>query len=326
MPQKRIIVTGIGGNVGQGILRNIHASPYDTFVIGTNVDSFSGGNHLCDAFYKVPYAYEDNYLHAILNIVAKEKVDLIIPATDYEVFYLASFKDQIPCAVAVSDLDTARIYLDKYKTFQFFKAHEIPFAEAYLPSAYDHSFRNCIAKPREGRGSRGLVHNPVDFSEYSDEAYMIQDLIIGKEITTAFYVTKDNTLHGHITFVRSLENGATQLCRVTQSYDEAMESIIKKMISATRIRGAANVQSIVNDKGAIIPFEINCRISGTNSIRSQFGFRDVEYTLAEYLFDEIPKPPVIQPGSAARILMDVIYKGTQEYSQLTDKNNAHYLY
>ncbi|MAT90634.1 MAG: hypothetical protein CMC35_08065 [Flavobacteriaceae bacterium] len=326
MPQKRIVVTGIGGNVGQGIIRNIRAAPYDTYVIGTNVEAFSGGNHLCDAFYKVPYAYHEEYLHAILAIVAEEAVDLIIPATDYEVYYLAAFKDQIPCAVAVSDLDTARIYLDKYETYRFFKTHEIPFAEAYLPSAYDHSFTESIAKPRKGRGSRGLVLNPADVSIYSDEEYMVQELIRGEEITTAFYVNKQQALHGHITFVRTLENGATNLCTVTERYNTSVEKIITKMISVSSIQGAANVQSMVTKNGDIIPFEINCRISGTNSIRSQFGFKDVEYTLAEYLFEEAPEPPVIEPGSAARILMDVIYKGAHDYSGLSDKKYPHYLF
>lgn len=89
MVEKRVLVTGIGGNVGQGIIRNIKATSFNIKVVGTNIDDFSAGNHLCDVFYKVPYAYDENYISTIKLIVEKETIDLILPATDFEVFYLS---------------------------------------------------------------------------------------------------------------------------------------------------------------------------------------------------------------------------------------------
>ena len=52
MEKKTVLVTGIGGNVGQGIIRNIHSYDPSIRVVGTNVTSFSAGNHLCDTVYK----------------------------------------------------------------------------------------------------------------------------------------------------------------------------------------------------------------------------------------------------------------------------------
>lgn len=327
MEQKKVLVTGIGGNVGQGIIRNIKASDYDIKVIGTNISAFSPGNHLCDAFYEVPYAYDENYIPTIQKIIAKEGVDLIIPSTDYESYYLSVNRAQLNCPVATSAASTTTIYLDKYETFLHHEKHGIAFAKATLPSLYKGEYKECILKPKKGRGSRGLHLNPKSWEQFSDEEYMVQDLIRGKEITCAFYVNKQNRLHGMITFERELENGATNQCTVIDDYDTELKKIILQMIEKANFAGAANLQAIVNEEtGEISPFEINCRISGTNSIRSNFGFKDIEYTLQEYVYDEMPEYVNTTKGSAVRILMDVIYRDATDVTQLKDNSSDFYLF
>ncbi|HUH18921.1 ATP-grasp domain-containing protein [Albibacterium sp.] len=325
MDQKVVLVTGIGGNVGQGIIRNIRTLQQPIKVIGCNVTEFSAGNHLCDKFHLVPFSYEEEFIPAIIKIVEKEKIDLIIPSTDYEVYYLAKHADRIPCTIATSASETTEIYLDKYKSFLHHQKHDIPFAKAYLPSDYNNEFAEFIAKPREGRGSRGLAINPPSYQDFSDD-YMIQELFKGIEITTAFYVNKQNKLHGFINLERKLDNGATNECRVNRNYDDQLKDILEKIIQHSSIRGSANLQSIVTADGKIMPFEVNCRISGTNSIRSNFGFEDVKYTLEEYLYNTAPSEPKIINGVAIRIMMDVIYPNQESNSNLSDNSSKHFIY
>lgn len=326
MDKKRIIVTGIGGNVGQGIIRNIRATDFKIKVIGTNIDSFSSGNHLCDTFYKVPYAYDENYIQTINTIVTKEQIDLIIPSTDFEVFYLAKYQDQIPCKVVVSDFNTAFNYLDKYNTYLHFEKHNIPFATSFLPSNYNKELLDIIVKPRKGRGSRGIQINPKEYTVFSDEDYMIQEYHQGVEITTAFYVDKSQKMHGFITFERVLENGTTTHCKVVSKYNEQIEQIILNIIKVSQIKGSANLQAIVTKTGKIIPFEINCRISGTNSIRSNFGFKDVEYTLEEWLYNLKPTKPNVKNGVATRVLMDVIYTEASDFNEAKDNSSKYHIF
>jgi carbamoyl-phosphate synthase large subunit len=326
MDKRKVLVTGVGANVGQGIIRNIRSLGYDIQVVGCNVVSFSAGNHLCDAFYKVPFAYEADYIEAIKNIVENEHVDLIIPSTDYEAFYLSQSADKIDAVIAASDSETTGIYLDKYLSSVHHVKYNIPFAASFLPSLYKGEFDNFIAKPRKGRGSRGLHINPLTWNQFTDEEYVIQEFHKGEEVTTAFYVDKQNQLHGHITLLRDLDNGATTKCKVVFDYDKEIESILQGIIKSCGIRGSANLQSIVNQSGDIIPFEINCRISGTNSIRSNFGFEDVKYTVEEYLLNKRPSKPEIIPGIAVRILMDVIYLNKENYDECPDNKSTFYIY
>ena len=326
MEKKVVLVTGIGGNVGQGIIRNITKTGFPIKVIGCNVTDFSAGNHLCEVFYKVPYAMDDSYIDTINAIVTQENVDLIIPSTDYEVYYLSKYRAELKCKAVVSELDTTERYLDKYISYTYHNAHQLPFAPSYLPSTYPVGlFKDIILKPREGRGSRGIHINPIDIHTFSDE-YMVQQLVNGKEITTAFYVNNQKELHGFINLERKLDNGATNECFVNRNYDETLEIILKQIIAKNNFVGSANLQSIVTDSGEIIPFEINCRISGTNSIRSNFGFEDVRYTLEEHLYNLPASIPNIIEGAAVRIMMDVIYPNKGDINSLKDKSSEHYIF
>jgi len=174
-----------------------------------------------------------------------------------------------------------------------------------LPGDYN----KAIAKPRKGRGSRGLFFDFKNDIELSDEEYLIQELHEGREITIAVYVSYLNKkTHGFIAMERELENGATVYCKVVTGFNDEINKIIDKIVINSDIVGSFNIQCIYSEKiKELIPFEINCRISGTNSIRSSFGFNDVEYIVEELLFNNPLKKIEIQEGSAYRTLSDIIY-------------------
>ncbi len=318
---KVVLVTGIGGNVGQGILRNIRNNFPTIKLVGTNTVYHSAGNHFCDKVYEVPFSMHKDYISTIVAICAAQKVDLIIPATDYEVYYLGEQKEHLP-KIAATESKTAQNFINKYKTWELFQQANIPFAKSFLPSQYKNNFTNCIVKPAEGRGSRGIEINPPSPSSFSDD-FIVQELIEGVEITTAFYVTSERELHSLITFTRELYAGATNKCEVTFEYNELLKPIILDIIKHFNVQGSINLQSIVRN-GKIFPFEVNCRISGTNSIRANFGFEDVKYTIEEFLYGNKPSNSIVKKGTAFRVLMDIIYPDISE-TEINDKSKS-YIY
>lgn len=305
-----VLVTGMGGNVGQGIVRSIRALSPALRIVGTNTAAMSAGNHLCDAFYLVPGAVEADYLDRMQAICADEQVALIIPSTDYETYHLSRSSISLPSfpKVATSPAETCRVFLDKLETARFFSAHAIPFAASFLPSEYDGRFARTIVKPREGRGSRGICVDPPDLRAFGDD-YVVQERHEGVEITSAFYVRGDGEIHGHVTMARSLSLGMTSACEITFAYDEAIERIAQAIVGALPVRGSCNLQSIVTASGQVVPFEVNGRLSGTASIRGQLGFPDACWTVEEHLWGRPLAPPRVEPGAAVRISLDVIYRG-----------------
>ncbi len=304
---KSIIVTGIGGVVGQGILRNIRNMDLGVEIVGVNIDRVSAGNHLCDHVYEVPYAYDNAYIETMVGIERKHDAGLILPSTDYEAYHLSANQSVFRGRLAVSPPEVVAFCLDKYVNFQRFSDAGIPFAPSYLPSSYEGQFHKTVVKPREGRGSRNIHVDPPSPTQF-DDGYVVQEYLDGPELTTTFYVRQDGTLHGFITLERQLELGNTSRCEVVDVYDSELAELLKAMVRAFPFRGSCNLQSRVTQHG-VIPFEINCRISGTNSVRSQFGFPDVAYAVQELLLEQPLPAPRITKGSALRIMMDVIYPG-----------------
>lgn len=320
---RSILVTGIGGVVGQGILRNLRAMEEDITIIGVNVSPVSGGNHLCDEVYQVPYAVEKNYIDAICKIIGQHNVQLILPSTDYEAYHLSLSSVKIPAVVAASPHEVCEFCLDKFLNFQEFDHQNIEFARSFLPSSYENQFKEFVVKPREGRGSRDIFINPMGPRSFSDD-YVVQEYLDGPELTTTFYVRRTGELHGFITLLRSLENGSTSSCEVVFEYDEEVKELLEKMVKAFPFRGSCNIQSRVTSRG-VVPFEINCRISGTNSIRAQFGFPDVLYTVQELFWDRAPDAPLVTKGSAVRISHDIIYPGIG-LAGIKNQRDVHYIY
>jgi carbamoyl-phosphate synthase large subunit len=299
------MVTGIGGVVGQGILRNLLAMNMDARIVGTNTLQISAGNHLCDHVHQVPFAYDEGYITTIRELALRHNVGLIIPSTDYEAYYLSLNQADLPGKVATSPPGITAFCLDKYRNYQEFAKLGLPFAPSFLPSNYKDEFERTVVKPREGRGSRNIMVNPPSPDGFGDD-YVVQEYLDGPELTTAFYVLQTGELHGFITLERELEQGNTSRCEVVFEHDESIGKIINQIIAHYPFRGSCNIQSRVTKRG-IIPFEINCRISGTNSVRSQLGFNDVAYTVQELLLGRQPDSPRIRKGSAIRIIHDVIY-------------------
>jgi carbamoyl-phosphate synthase large subunit len=325
MEKKTVLVTGIGGNVGQGILRNIISLNLPIRLIGTDIASFTPGNHLCDATYKVPYSYDESYIPTLQKIIDTEHVDVVLPSTDYEIYYLSANASKLNATIVTSEAKTAKTYLDKYESYVFLSQNNIPFAKSWLTGEYDFSEKEIIAKPREGRGSRGIILNPENPNQLPN-GYMIQPLVKGIEITTAVYVNKQGFLHGLFTMERSLTNGTTTESKVVFQYDKQMKIIAQKMIDLGGLVASFNIQSIITKDGEIVPFEINCRISGTNSIRHNLGFQDVKYAIQEYLLNEAPDEPKPIEGIATRILMDVVYPNTSNFDELNNNSVSHIIY
>jgi carbamoyl-phosphate synthase large subunit len=302
---KSVLVTGVGGMVGQGILRNIRSLDQEIALHGTDIRRVSAGNHLCDSVHVLPYAYDPGYVPAVASLVGELGIALIIPSTDYESYYLARHAAELGATVASSPAEVTAACLDKFKTFETFRAFGIPFADSALPSSYQPRHARVLVKPREGRGSRN-IHVDPPHPESFDDSYVVQEYLDGPELTTTFYVTRDGGLHGFITFVRELEAGSTSRCEVTKEHDPEIHRLIEQMLGHMEFRGSCNLQSRVTAAG-VIPFEVNCRISGTNSIRSQLGFPDVAYTIDEYLNDRAPQAPQVRGGCAIRVTHDVVY-------------------
>jgi carbamoyl-phosphate synthase large subunit len=164
-----ILITAVGGGLSSQAIRCLQdSSRHQISVVGVDVRPDAAGRHVADAFYTVPHGGDVGYVKAILDIVAREKVDLVLPWSDEEALAMAARREDIErggCRLACAPLDMLRRLSDKDETFKLLKSHEIPVpawrraentAELEEAVAAFESSGEFTLKPAQSRGNRDI--------------------------------------------------------------------------------------------------------------------------------------------------------------------------
>ena len=151
-----IAVTGVGGGVGQSILKSLDYSDYN--IVALEGGSLSAGLYTSKKSYLVPFANKKNYIAELLEICRKEKISLLFPGTDPELMPLSLNRhlfEEIGTTVIVSKPEVITLASDKLQTYkQLIKAGvNVPFTTPAINFIPDKESYPFILKQRIG-GSR----------------------------------------------------------------------------------------------------------------------------------------------------------------------------
>lgn len=274
-----VLVTGVGGGVGQSIIKALAGS--DFAVVGADADERACGLHAVPVSYRVPRASDPAYLESLLDLCAREHCALIFPGLDPELPVLSAASGRFAEAgvtIVVSDPGVIQIGDDKLRTAAFlanggFGAPEtVPFGEDV-----DLSWLPVVLKPRWG-GSRSagvfVVRTAAEFrraEQLIDPANcVVQEHLSGDEYTCGT-VNFEGDCRGPIVMRRRLRGGDTYRAEVVR--DERIESHVSAVARALRPFGACNFQLRLR-AGEPVIFEINPRCSGTTAARAMAGFNE----------------------------------------------------
>ena len=75
-----IAVTGVGGGVGQSILRALRLSEAGYRILGLDMNPFSAGLYQCDRALTVPPCDHEDYLPRMTDILREEGVSVLMEA------------------------------------------------------------------------------------------------------------------------------------------------------------------------------------------------------------------------------------------------------
>jgi len=167
----KIILTACGCPGASTLIRMLKCNgerPIE--IIGTDIDPEAIGRYFCDDFYTVPPGTSADFIPALMDIVRKQKPDLIFPESSNEVLPLARAKDDfesMSTKVMVSDPEAIEISSNKYLMYESIRKNaEIDLPE-YFPASSVIEFRKVagklgfpdnpiVFKPFIGKGSRGV--------------------------------------------------------------------------------------------------------------------------------------------------------------------------
>lgn len=292
-----ILVLGVSGNVSQGILKALKHSRTAAKIIGACVVSDSVGSLWCDEFYNCPYANDILFISWVIDICNEKNIDIVLTGVEENLYAFArhmdTLKNKTKAKFIVSDFKKLTIGQNKLLTCQWLKEQGFnypSFAASGDENAVNHLVGKVgyplVAKPACGKGSNGVsvikTKDDLDLVRSLDD-YIIQQYIgtEASEYTVGCYCDKNGNSLEPIVMQRWLYNGATW--RATVVNNDIIKDECQKICEKFQPLGPMNIQLRLNDKGYPIPFEFNVRFSGTTPMRSNFGFRDVEAVIGEYL-------------------------------------------
>ena len=302
---KRVLVTAIGGDIGQSIAQCLRHYDNNIFLIGTDIHNKHGGSLFVDDFFTVPSAQDPEYLHTITDIVNRNSIDVIIPVNEIELKVLMNVPHDLKLIQCGREIVNNGI--DKLATMAYLKTLgiEVPWTvNADTDKPYDFP---CIIKPRFSSGSRYVfvVNSKIEAKFFSDKypGCIFQELLdsFKKEITCGLYRTKDGHI-GSIQFERLLVGGLTGWARVVNN--KAVKSLLNIIADGWNLKGSINVQLIITENGPMV-FEINPRFSSTAYMRHKLGFTDVIWSLKEF-FNEQVKLTTVETGTILVRKQDVM--------------------
>jgi carbamoylphosphate synthase large subunit len=122
-----VLVTASGAPGTAALLRGLRENgERDVRLVGIDMSERSIGRHLCDAFHLVPAGSDPGFADAVLELVERERVDVVLPQSSFDLPGLAAARERFPVPVLVSSPDTVHRSNDKAETYSLLQRLGLP--------------------------------------------------------------------------------------------------------------------------------------------------------------------------------------------------------
>ena len=311
----RVGVTGVGGAAGVCCIKALKMADERYYIVGMDASPLSAGLYLADKAHVIPYAKDHTFIPKLVRTTKKEKIDVLIPTVDEELFPLAGTKEKfekIGTAVAVSKPSTIKATNDKWLTYKKLSKAKIPTPRAWISPLSSRELQKIktpvIVKPRIGRGARNIYlctnQTELSFAIRKVENPIIQEHLPGTEHTTDTF----SDLEGKAMIAvprRRIEAKFGVTWRGMTEHNAKVEETCKNAAEALGIIGPACIQTKMSEDGTPKIFEVNPRIGGTTILSVSAGVNTPHLTVKLFLHEKLIIPQKFEEKVICRYFEDV---------------------
>lgn len=298
-PKYTILVTCAASIVVPSSLQAIERSTNNEYeFVGVDASEDDLAKTYLSHFYKVPFAYQSDYVDRLADIISTHKVNYLLVLSDEEALVLSedTTKERLArlgCTVLLPDHTVVRTCKDK-GDFLAFLSNQANLSETYnlVNNASDLDTAACamgypenqfIIKPRNGRGSRGIMliddnASPSDIVKVRDnKSYSLSfaKTLFESEsnldlIAMPYYSGEDYNIdvlcnRGEVVYSMIQRRVAPKMGAITSAQivnDSDIHNVIAELVSTLNVTGLINIE-LARCEQSNVPkvYEINPRPS-----------------------------------------------------------------
>lgn len=243
-------------------------------IYGSDSSPHAPGLAYCDHKIIFPKVTSHGYVERVINYCMQNRIDMVIPLIDSELHVLALAKEQFDknnILLVVSPLKTVEIAYDKYSTYEFAAANQIPSPQSFLSmdSALAAVSSGTITWPLVVKNRKGSASINIFYCK--DQAQllrafkqcpnpMIQEVLDGDEYGLDLFGGKDFTPIS-VFCKKKLAMRAGETDKAISSNDPALIEFGIKILDKLPIFGPCDVDIFMTKQGPKL-LEINPRFGG----------------------------------------------------------------
>lgn len=238
-------------------------------IVGTDVDPLAPALQVVDKAYIVPPISHSEYLDALIKICERERISLIFPLIDPDIPFLACHRQTLErtgAKVVVVSEQAATITRDKWLTYQFLRALEVPTPRSWLPE----DIKNInpefplFIKPRSGSASKQTfkINNEQELSFFLNYVTnpIVQEYLPGPEITNDVICDLEGNVLAVVSRQR-IEVRGGEVAKGKTIYNKEIIQHCLTIAQGLKAIGPITVQCILRE-GEPCFTEINARFGG----------------------------------------------------------------
>jgi len=307
-------------------------------IITSDIDPLLPGVYRGDQGYLVPKKWEE-FIPTLNKIIAKEKIDIIIPGSDLEIDYLSPRRDHLKAPILLANKEKIEIVRDKWNLAEWLRKKNYPHPKTYLGIPLFLKFPNylkfpLILKPRKDWGSNDIfkVENQEQLEiikklilskGFKEKDYITQECLSGTELSGMAFIAKDREILS-INCAESIKKFGMSYKTIHGSEEDYLDFklLVAKTVGRMGITGPVSVQafrngrsSSITDKPEIRIFEINPRFTGAQIVRALGGVNGPELLIENWLEGK-KAYPTIKAKFVALWYSDYLYLPLGKYYRL----------
>jgi carbamoyl-phosphate synthase large subunit len=217
----RALVTGAGTGSSANLMRALRTMTPKPFVVGVNDDRFVLKLSLANRNYLCPEPASNEFVDSLLEIIERERINVIMPTDDNTVKALSDARDRFSIDLLLPRPETIERCQDKYALAVFLRRRNIPAPRTFevkslrsLKKIFSNFSRDGLLWCRARRGSRSLAATPVATEEQARawitqwrdlRGVKVSDFTLGEYLPGRHFIVQSVWHNGNLLRAQSIE-------------------------------------------------------------------------------------------------------------------------